>query len=150
MRLSEKLEKTIRILSEPKVDILNLSNNQIPRFESKQTMVRQHLASTAPDEISQYRETREVAASFHKRVALISSLLDSLIVAIDDLETSELPPLNEDFDFYGEVRRFEITLIKKALRTTGGSQTQAAKLLKLLPTTLNTKIKNYQISAYQG
>ena len=88
--------------------------------------------------------------SFHKRLAVITSLLGSLTLAVDDLEASELPPLNEGFDFYNEVRRFEIRLIKRALSMTGGSQTQAAKLLKLNTTTLNTKIKNYQISAYQG
>jgi DNA-binding NtrC family response regulator len=113
-------------------------------------MVRQHLTSRTQDEISEYRERREVAVSFHKRLAVITSLLSSLTVAIGDLEASELPPLNEGFDFYNEVRHFEIRLIKKALKITGGSQTQAARLLKLNTTTLNTKIKNYQISAYQG
>jgi DNA-binding protein Fis len=144
-RLSEKPEKTIRILSEPAADKLNLRNNQSQRFKGKTMMVRQHLTSGTPDEISQYREMREVAMSFHKRLATISSLLSSLTVAIDELEVSELPPLNEGFDFYEEVHRFEILLIKKALRMTGGCQTRAARLLKLNATTLNTKIKNYQI-----
>jgi DNA-binding NtrC family response regulator len=113
-------------------------------------MLRQHLTLRTPDEISEYRERREVVTSFHKRLAVITSLLGSITVAVGDLEASELPPLNEGFDFYNEVRRFEIRLIKRALSMTGGSQTQAAKLLKLNATTLNTKIKNYQISAYQG
>ena len=84
-------------------------------------------------------------ASFRKRIAIISSLLSSLSTEVNELESSELPPLNEEFDFYGEVRRFEVLLIRKALRLTGGSQKKAAKLLNLNATTLNAKIKSYQI-----
>ena len=49
-------------------------------------------------------------------------------------------------DFYAEVSRFEIDLIERALQITRGNQAQAAHLLNLHPTTLNTKIKHYQIS----
>lgn len=144
----ENPEKTIRILLEPAADNLNPNKQPIPEVRRETTMVRQYLTSTRPDEITAYREMRGSSQSFHKSVALISSLLSSLTVAIDDLEASGLPPLNEDFDFYGEVRRFEVLLIKKALRITGGSQTKAAKLLKLNATTLNSKIKSYQIFAH--
>jgi len=145
---SEKPEKTIRILSELTVNILNLRNSQSQKSESETTMVRQYLTSRSPDEITAYREMRVGAMPIHKRLAVISSLLSSLTVAVDDLEASELPPLNEDFDFYNEVQRFEILLIKKALRVTGGSQIKAARLLKLNATTLNSKIKSYQIFAH--
>jgi transcriptional regulator with GAF, ATPase, and Fis domain len=46
---------------------------------------------------------------------------------------------------YDEVRRFEVNLIKSALSRTGGSQTQAARLLGVKLTTLNSKIKRYHI-----
>ena len=49
-------------------------------------------------------------------------------------------------DFYEEVRRFEIDLIKGALQITAGHQAQAAQLLNLNVTTLNSKIKHYKIS----
>jgi transcriptional regulator with GAF, ATPase, and Fis domain len=49
-------------------------------------------------------------------------------------------------DFYDEVSRFEIDLIKRALFQTGGHQGRAAKLLNLKVTTLNSKIKHYNIS----
>jgi transcriptional regulator with GAF, ATPase, and Fis domain len=148
IRPSEKPEKTIRILSELTVNILNLRNNLSQKSESETTMVRQHLTSRRPDEITAYREMRASALPLHKSLAVISSLLSSLTVAVDDLDASEMPPLNEDFDFYNEVQRFEILLIKKALRMTGGSQVKAAKLLKLNATTLNSKIKSYQIFAH--
>jgi len=48
-------------------------------------------------------------------------------------------------DFYIEVQRFEIALIKQALRVTGGHQTKAAQLLNLNSTTLNAMIKRYRI-----
>ena len=48
-------------------------------------------------------------------------------------------------DFYGEVQRFESALIKLALGQTGGHQARAAKLLHIKPTTLNSKIKLYNI-----
>ena len=45
-----------------------------------------------------------------------------------------------------EVRQFEVNLIRSALGRTAGSQTRAAKLLGLKLTTLNAKIKRYQIA----
>jgi hypothetical protein len=50
-------------------------------------------------------------------------------------------------DFYKEVERYEIDLIKKALTHTGGIQRRAARLLNLKATTLNAKLKNYGIDA---
>jgi DNA-binding NtrC family response regulator len=47
--------------------------------------------------------------------------------------------------FYDEVSRFEIELIKRALEFTGGHQSRAAKLLGMNNTTLNSKIKSYNI-----
>ena len=48
-------------------------------------------------------------------------------------------------NFYDEVRHFEIELIKRALMVVGGRQTKAAKLLQMNATTLNAKIKCYNI-----
>lgn len=48
-------------------------------------------------------------------------------------------------NFYDEVKRFEIDLIRRALEQTGGHQSRAARLLGLNATTLNSKIKNYNI-----
>lgn len=48
-------------------------------------------------------------------------------------------------DFYDEVRRFEVSLIKQALFYTHGKQSAAASLLNLNATTLHSKIKFYRI-----
>lgn len=50
-------------------------------------------------------------------------------------------------NFYDEVKRFEIDLIRRALDQTGGHQSRAARLLGLNATTLNSKIKTYNIHA---
>jgi len=50
-----------------------------------------------------------------------------------------------ELDFYSEVRRFEIFLIRNALRSARGSQVKAARLLKMHETTLNSKLKSFNI-----
>jgi DNA-binding protein Fis len=53
--------------------------------------------------------------------------------------------VSKGIDFYGEVERFEMALIKLALDQTSGNQARAAELLGLRATTLNSKIKLYSI-----
>ncbi len=48
-------------------------------------------------------------------------------------------------DFFKEVRRFEMRLIRRALELTGGNQARAARMLGLGTTTLNYKIKSYEM-----
>jgi DNA-binding NtrC family response regulator len=52
-------------------------------------------------------------------------------------------------NFYEEVKRFEIDLILRALEQTGGHQSRAARLLGLNATTLNSKIKSYNLAIKQ-
>lgn len=53
---------------------------------------------------------------------------------------------NDSIDFYDEVERYEIELIKSALDKCHGNQTQAARLLHLKSTTLNAKMKHYGLN----
>jgi DNA-binding NtrC family response regulator len=53
--------------------------------------------------------------------------------------------LSNGISFYDEVNRFQIELIRRALEITGGHQSRAAKLLGLNTTTLNSKIRYYNI-----
>ena len=50
-------------------------------------------------------------------------------------------------NFYDEAKKFEIDLIRRALDQTGGHQSRAARLLGLNATTLNSKIKSYNIQS---
>jgi DNA-binding NtrC family response regulator len=58
---------------------------------------------------------------------------------------AELPDEPAEMSFYEEVRRFEIGLITRALRRAHGRQNAAARLLGLKATTLNAKMKQYQM-----
>jgi len=53
--------------------------------------------------------------------------------------------LTRGISFYDEVNRFQIELIRRALEITGGHQSRAAKLLGMNTTTLNSKIRYYNI-----
>ena len=56
----------------------------------------------------------------------------------------------DGIDFYEEIKRYEIELIKNALHRCGGNQTQAAKLLRMKSTTLNAKIKHYGLNSVRS
>jgi DNA-binding NtrC family response regulator len=63
----------------------------------------------------------------------------------DSEGSSEEIDISRGTNFYDEVRRFETDLIRRALDQTGGHQSRAARLLGLNSTTLNSKIKTYNI-----
>ena len=53
--------------------------------------------------------------------------------------------ISRGVNFYDEVRKFEVDLIRRALDQTGGHQSRAARLFGLNATTLNSKIKSYNL-----
>ncbi len=71
-----------------------------------------------------------------------AALLDE-VKALVPLKTVDV---RNGINFDDEVTRFEIFLIERALEQTGGRQLQAARLLNIKHTTLNAKIKRFQIS----
>jgi len=82
-----------------------------------------------------------------RTVILLQELASALTSAIDALSAPELPDLEQPTNFYEEVKRFEIALIKRALKHTQGNQARAARLLGLNQPTLHGKIKQYGIHA---
>lgn len=94
---------------------------------------------------------RQVRDRVERLVGLAATLLDEAETLSHDRafteESNRLRTLNlaQGIDFYEEVKRFETGLIKLALERTGGNQAKAARLLQIKPTTLNSKIKLYQI-----
>lgn len=64
----------------------------------------------------------------------------------DGASMNAVQDLGRGVNFYDEVRRFEIDLIRRALDQTGGHQSRAARLLGMNATTLNSKIKTYNIN----
>ncbi|MGH9833235.1 MAG: sigma-54 interaction domain-containing protein, partial [Blastocatellia bacterium] len=65
--------------------------------------------------------------------------------AAEVAESAAVLDIARGISFYDEVSRFEIELIRRALELTGGHQSRAAKLLGMNNTTLNSKIKVYNI-----
>jgi transcriptional regulator with GAF, ATPase, and Fis domain len=89
------------------------------------------------------------------RIQRVVDLADALLSEAETLardkafteEATRLKPLDivSGISFYDEVQRFETHLIKMALSETGGNQAKAARLLGIKATTLNSKIKLFQI-----
>lgn len=94
-------------------------------------------------------------SEFERRVQQLSLLAKELATEIEilqaELSRQRRQPKQIDFekdgiDFYEEVERYEIELIRSALKQCNGNQSQAAKLLQLKSTTLNSKLKHYGIN----
>ena len=91
----------------------------------------------------------------HDRIQRVVDLADALLAEAETLardkafteEATRLKPLDilGGISFYDEVQRFETHLIKMALAETGGNQAKAARLLGIKATTLNSKIKLFNI-----
>jgi transcriptional regulator with PAS, ATPase and Fis domain len=90
------------------------------------------------------------------RLTKIRNLAEVLMAEADSLErehaqveaatTARNLDVKSGIDFFNEVRRFEIQLIRLALSYSNGNQAKAAKLLGLGATTLNYKMKTYQLA----
>ncbi len=95
------------------------------------------------------KEVGDDAADSSDVETLKAEVLKSIARALDS--KAENPTGVLDFDhkrgvsFYEEVTKFEIELIKQALICTNGNQRAAARLLGLKTTTLNSKVKTYNL-----
>ena len=79
-----------------------------------------------------------------KNVAL-ALISEGATQACEPASGAERPDAPAQMSFYEEVRRFEIGLITRALQRAHGKQKEAARLLGLKATTLNAKMKQYQM-----
>jgi DNA-binding NtrC family response regulator len=80
---------------------------------------------------------------------LKAEVLKSMALALESKAENPTGFLDFDvklgLDFYNEVTKFEIKLLRQALTFCHGNQRAAAKLLHLKTTTLNTKVKMYRL-----
>ena len=67
------------------------------------------------------------------------------LTKLETLRAIQPPNIKAGINFYDEVKRFELAIIHHALKEARGSQRRAAFLLGLKSTTLNAKIKAYNI-----
>jgi transcriptional regulator with PAS, ATPase and Fis domain len=91
-------------------------------------------------------EQTSVQPSVDARLNTLRETVLQLLDEVESLAISKPVDIKRGARFSDEVRQFEVSLIRTALGRTG-SQTRAAKLLGLKPTTLNAKIKRYGIMA---
>ena len=79
------------------------------------------------------------------RIRLLKIRVLELHQELESISEVPAPDVEQGLDFYDEVSRFEIDLIRRALIFNGGHQGKAARLLNLKAKTLHAKIKHYQI-----
>lgn len=100
-------------------------------------------ADTGADRFDQGRlggGSRE--STLRESAALLEGLAGTLSAAADIVR--DYAPLDEG-TFYENVERFEMQLIRRALGRTRNNQRQAAGLLGLKVSTLNSKVKRYKL-----
>jgi len=83
-------------------------------------------------------------ATIDSRLDALKNVALTLLDAVDSLRTAQ-SSREQNLRLQDEVQRFETDLIRTALERTGGNQARAARLLGVKHTTLNAKIKRYQI-----
>jgi DNA-binding NtrC family response regulator len=110
-------------------------------------------------QLLKYQDPAGTNSEFGHRVQQLTLLARALASEIQTLQAElsrargpekKLDFDSEGIDFYDEVERYEIELIRAALTQCGGNQSQAAKLLHMKSTTLNAKMKHYGVNAVRS
>jgi len=102
------------------------------------------LASALSSTKAEQTETLMREATIDSRLDALKNVALTLLDAVDSLRAPE-SSREQSLRLQDEVQRFETDLIRSALERTGGNQARAARLLGVKHTTLNAKIKRYQI-----
>ena len=99
------------------------------------------LPSRQPAPSQRLEKIRDMASALLQEVESLDheNALAETSTAVDSLS------VGSRVNFFDEVRRFEVRLISRALALTGGNQARAARMLGLGTTTLNYKIKSYEM-----
>jgi transcriptional regulator with PAS, ATPase and Fis domain len=84
--------------------------------------------------------------SWNQELKTLSKLALVILGEIKALESVNRINVGCGIDLSGEVRSYEINLIKMALLHSGGSQLRAAQLLGISESSLSSKMKRYKIT----
>ena len=82
--------------------------------------------------------------AFESRLSSLRDVAVELLNVVDYLKQTTSTS-DQRLNLDDEVKKFEADLIRAALVRTGGNQARAARLLGVKHTTLNAKIKRYQL-----
>lgn len=68
-------------------------------------------------------------------------------IVLKEVETFTAPNFfgSENINYYEEIERFEIELLLFALYRAKGNQRRAARILNINPTTLNSKVRKFNL-----
>ena len=122
------------------IDTINKERQKRTRIPSNKTVKLRLAVADNPSE-SRVKRLVDLASSVMREVQILAR---DKVFAEESTKPQDLDVAG-GVDFYGEVKRFETALIKLALGEAEGNQARAAKLLGLRATTLNSKIKLYNI-----
>jgi DNA-binding NtrC family response regulator len=99
------------------------------------------LRATGGDETNRAKLERALKQS----IEALQTASFSLLRAAELIETALFSGDVRHINFFDEVRRFEISLIQRALNEVDFNQARASQILGINKTTLNSKIKQYSI-----
>ncbi|MGB7926357.1 MAG: helix-turn-helix domain-containing protein [Pyrinomonadaceae bacterium] len=85
-------------------------------------------------------------AALGSKIRALKEIAQVLIKELEALGDAQPAEAKRSINLQEEVRGFEIDLIRRALKRTGGNQVRAARLLGVKVTTLNSKIIRYGIN----
>jgi DNA-binding NtrC family response regulator len=94
---------------------------------------------------NEHSEPKVAGDSIEVQIGVLKEVALSLLRQLDVIKRSTSHHTIEGKSLHDEVREFEIELINVALAKTHGHQRRAAGLLGLKVTTLNAKMKRYNI-----
>jgi len=79
------------------------------------------------------------------KTEVLKTVAYALLRQVYGLSEPQRPKVREQINFFDEVQRFEVNLIRQALLFANGKKAGAARLLNLNATTLHSKLKLYSI-----
>ena len=91
---------------------------------------------------------RHIPAPLGAQLIALRDMALTLVAEVERFKLDSMLDLQDGISLQGVIRDYEIGLIKRALRLSNGNQLRASELLGLKPTTLNAKIKRYDIGLF--
>jgi len=115
-----------------------------------ETVRRNGPAAAREKTLQSQADLSDQVEALNQLAQVLADAVKSLVVAAEALVLAKVSDIELGIDFYAEMQRYELLLIQRALKQTKGSQVKAAALLKVSPTTLNSKIKLFAGRAGQA
>jgi DNA-binding protein Fis len=126
----------------------NPDNSDAATATSTATVTDAAANTSHDDEVAMTTTTATTpdGATLGNSIEVLKEMAFHLLQEVKALSHTPATDVKRGIDFYEEVRRFEIDLIRRALEITDGHQSRAARLLHLKVTTLNSMMKRYDIT----